>query len=124
LYGGFADAGLYGSATSGLIALGTGTGFIGAVEAIGQSIGVYAAVIEIDDEEVPEERFGIFATAAAEGASATFAGFFEGDVEVTGNLAKGSGTFKIDHPLDPANKYLYHSFVESPDMMNIYNGNI
>ncbi|PYT04499.1 MAG: hypothetical protein DMF60_15165, partial [Acidobacteria bacterium] len=36
----------------------------------------------------------------------------------------GAGSFKIDHPLDPANKYLYHSFVESPDMMNIYNGNI
>jgi len=31
---------------------------------------------------------------------------------------------KIDHPLDPTNKYLYHSFVESPDMMNVYNGNI
>ena len=30
----------------------------------------------------------------------------------------------IDHPLDPENKYLYHSFVESPDMMNIYNGNV
>jgi hypothetical protein len=26
--------------------------------------------------------------------------------------------------LDPANKYLYHSFVESPDMMNVYNGNV
>ncbi|MGC2474320.1 MAG: hypothetical protein WA485_08290 [Candidatus Sulfotelmatobacter sp.] len=39
-----------------------------------------------------------------------------------GNLSKGSGSFKIDHPLDPANKYLEHSFVESPDMMNIYNG--
>jgi hypothetical protein len=39
-----------------------------------------------------------------------------------GNLSKGSGSFKIDHPLDPANKYLSHSFVESPDMMNIYNG--
>src|SRR5262249_37093110 len=25
---------------------------------------------------------------------------------------------------DPANKYLSHSFVESPDMMNIYNGSI
>jgi hypothetical protein len=36
---------------------------------------------------------------------------------------KPGGSFKIDHPLDPANKYLYHSFVESPDMMNIYNGN-
>ncbi len=53
-----------------------------------------------------------------------FAGYFNGDVSIVGNLSKGSGTFKIDHPLDPANKYLIHSFVESPDMMNIYNGNI
>ncbi|MEY2547077.1 MAG: hypothetical protein QOG48_2194 [Verrucomicrobiota bacterium] len=43
---------------------------------------------------------------------------------VTGSFSKGSGTFKIDHPLDPANKFLYHSFVESPDMMNVYNGNV
>jgi hypothetical protein len=56
--------------------------------------------------------------------NAGLAGSFIGDVEVTGSLAKGGGSFKIDHPLDPANKYLYHSFVESPDMMNIYNGNI
>ena len=53
-----------------------------------------------------------------------FAGVFEGDVTVQGNLSKSGGSFKIDHPLDPANKYLYHSFVESPDMMNIYNGNV
>ena len=46
------------------------------------------------------------------------------DLNVLGELTKGSGTFKIDHPLDPANKYLSHSFVESPDMMNIYNGNV
>ncbi len=45
-----------------------------------------------------------------------------GDVHIKGNLSKGSGSFQIDHPLDPANKYLYHSFVESPDMMNVYNG--
>ncbi|WAC02029.1 hypothetical protein N7U66_19830 [Lacinutrix neustonica] len=43
-----------------------------------------------------------------------------GDLNVTGNIAKGGGTFKIDHPLDPKNKYLVHSFVESPEMMNIY----
>jgi hypothetical protein len=48
----------------------------------------------------------------------------EGNLNVTGHLSKGSGSFKIDHPLDPANKYLSHSFVESPDMMNIYNGNV
>jgi hypothetical protein len=47
-----------------------------------------------------------------------------GDLNVIGNISKGGGTFKIDHPLDPTNKYLYHSFIESPDMLNIYNGNI
>ena len=51
-------------------------------------------------------------------------GFYAGNLSVTGKLTKGSGSFKIDHPLDPANKYLSHSFVESPDMMNVYNGNI
>jgi hypothetical protein len=58
------------------------------------------------------------------GAGGQVAGFFKGNVTVQGILAKTAGTFKIDHPQDPANKYLYHSFVESPDMMNIYNGNI
>ncbi|HMF10382.1 MAG TPA: hypothetical protein VKJ00_14685, partial [Thermoanaerobaculia bacterium] len=47
-----------------------------------------------------------------------------GNVSVTGTVSKGGGSFKIDDPIDPENKYLYHSFVESPDMMNIYNGNI
>ncbi len=47
-----------------------------------------------------------------------------GNLTVSGSLAKAGGSFKIDHPLDPENKYLYHSFVESPDMMNIYNGNV
>lgn len=52
------------------------------------------------------------------------AGFFVGDVFIAGNLVKTSGTFKIDHPLDPANSFLSHSFVESPDMLNIYNGEV
>jgi trimeric autotransporter adhesin len=47
-----------------------------------------------------------------------------GNLYVDGQISKGSGTFKIDDPIDPANKYLSHSFVESPDMMNIYNGNM
>ena len=49
-------------------------------------------------------------------------GSFAGNLTVTGNVSKGGGSFKIDHPLDPANKYLSHSFVESPDMMDLYNG--
>lgn len=57
--------------------------------------------------------------------NATGNGFvFAGNVAVNGTLSKSAGTFKIDHPQDPANKYLIHSFVESPDMMNVYNGNV
>lgn len=52
------------------------------------------------------------------------AGLFAGNVAVTGNLSKGGGSFKIDHPLDPENQCLYYSFVESPDMLNVYNGNV
>jgi len=52
------------------------------------------------------------------------AGFFRGTVNVTADLnVYGAKNFKIDHPLDPANKYLLHSCIESPDMMNVYNGN-
>jgi len=57
-------------------------------------------------------------------AGSGLAATFSGNVFISGNLAKASGSFMIDHPLDPANKYLYHSFVESPDMMNVYNGNV
>lgn len=67
-------------------------------------------------------RYGIYGSAS--GGAINYAGYFVGGVTVTGTLSKGGGSFKIDHPLDPANKYLYHSFVESPDMMNIYNGNV
>ncbi|NQX98464.1 MAG: hypothetical protein HRT73_11385 [Flavobacteriales bacterium] len=57
------------------------------------------------------------------GFGGTYAGYFNGNVRIIGSITKSSGTFLIDHPLDPANKFLYHSFVESPDMMNVYNGN-
>jgi hypothetical protein len=53
-----------------------------------------------------------------------FAGWFNRNVHVNGTLSKAAGSFKIDHPLDPENRYLYHSFVESPEMMNVYSGNV
>ena len=69
---------------------------------------------------------GVGVAGSATGAG--LAGQFTGNVQITGNLtvtgtvSKSGGSFRIDHPLDPEHKYLYHSFVESPDMMNIYNG--
>ena len=47
---------------------------------------------------------------------------FAGNLAITGALSKGSGTFVIDHPLDPKNMLLVHSFMESPDVKNVYNG--
>jgi hypothetical protein len=67
-------------------------------------------------------NYGVYGSAW--GGTASKAGYFNGSVTVTGIMSKGGGSFMIDHPLDPENKYLYHSFVESPDMMNVYNGNV
>jgi len=58
------------------------------------------------------------------GATDGLAGLFIGDVEIMGNLSAASKMFKIDHPLDPENKYLNHVSIESPDMKNIYDGNV
>jgi hypothetical protein len=67
------------------------------------------------------DGFGLFAEATGSGGIAVYA---DGNATVSGSLSKGGGSFRIDHPLDPGGKYLYHSFVESPDMMNVYNGTV
>jgi hypothetical protein len=54
-----------------------------------------------------------------------WAGYFTGSVEVTGDLyVDGTKHFKIDHPLAPASKYLIHASIESPDVKNLYDGNV
>ena len=46
------------------------------------------------------------------------------DLTVTGALSKGSGSFKIDHPLPELSEtnYLVHSFIEGPQADLIYRG--
>jgi hypothetical protein len=68
------------------------------------------------------QSFGIYTQAASAGDP--FAMYANGRVHVNGTLSKAAGSFKIDHPLEPERKWLQHSFVESPDMMNVYNGNV
>ena len=50
----------------------------------------------------------------------------DGAATFTGSLAKGSGSFKIDHPLDSKKDThnLVHSFVEAPQADNIYRGRV
>jgi trimeric autotransporter adhesin len=57
-------------------------------------------------------------------AGSGYAGYFTGNVGATGSFTGGLDAVKIDHPLDPANKYLFHASVESSEMMNIYTGNV
>ncbi len=101
--GGASAWGVYGKSTS-------NNGVVGETNT---AFGVYGVCTGVGTGVVGEDKNG-----------SGHAGYFIGRVTVTGNLTKGAGSFKIDHPLDPENKYLYHSFVESPDMMNVYNGNV
>lgn len=92
--------GVYASSTNGTGLYGTG------------STGIYAYT--------PNGGTGLYASGGNSGTGT--AALLYGNVNVTGSLSKGGGSFLIDHPLDPANRSLYHSFVESPDMKNIYDG--
>jgi hypothetical protein len=49
---------------------------------------------------------------------------FHGNVVITGSLSKGSGSFLIDHPLDPENRLLRHNFMESPENLVVYRGKV
>jgi hypothetical protein len=68
----------------------------------------------------------VYGQATSGGWAGRFTGsvLVEGNLIVQGSVSKPAGSFRIDHPLDPANKFLSHSFVESPDMKNIYDGNV
>jgi len=98
---------------------GAGGMFTGGSAPGGSGAGVIA--IGGDSNVTAEGGNGIY---AQPGLNGRYAGEFKGDVVVFGNIYKSGGSFKIDDPADPADKYLSHSFVESPDMMNIYNGNV
>jgi hypothetical protein len=52
-------------------------------------------------------------------ATAGFAVYAVGDMG-----ASGVKPFRIDHPQDPANKYLLHYAAESPEVLNIYRGTV
>ena len=52
------------------------------------------------------------------------AGYFIGDVYATGQIGSGDNAVKMDHPLDPASKYLSHSAVISSDMKTMYDGTV
>jgi hypothetical protein len=108
------STGVYGSSASGFGVRGFSTaidrfGVVGVAENGSNSNGVRG---------ISTAGIGVYGTGGA------WAGYFQGNIYVSGACTGCLGSSKIDHPLDPQNKYLVHSAVESPDMMNVYNGNI
>lgn len=91
----------------------------------GDGLRVYAKVSRGDSwGTVYAVNQGTSPTLYASNTGGGRAAFLHGDVHVNGTLTKAGGAFCIDHPLEPETKTLSHSFVESPDMMNVYNGNV
>jgi len=88
-------------------------GAVGGVLAEGGSLGVHSITNSANS-------IAVLARAPQGGK----AGYFEGSVIVNGNFTVQSGNklFKIDHPLDPQNKYLLHNAVESSERKNVYDG--
>ena len=102
-----------------------------ASDANSQSIAIEGFGSGIDGIAIYGEDDNGIASVGLQGVSSSgFAVFASGNAAVTGNLTvdgsitAGTKDFKIDHPLDPANEYLYHASVESSEMMNIYTGNV
>jgi hypothetical protein len=91
----------------------TGHGGIG-VLALGGSGHFGGDGIDVSRGEGLESRAGVFHGPVQ----------VDGDLNVSGSFSAGHKDFKIDHPLDPANKYLYHASVESSEMLNIYTHNV
>jgi hypothetical protein len=91
------------------------------------TIGVVGEGADMGVNGISTRGAGVFAQSASGTGIYAYsytghAAYLDGRVYIRGPVEKPGGSFKIDHPLDPANKYLSHSFVESSDMKNIYDG--
>jgi hypothetical protein len=73
--------------------------------------------IGVSGENTSGGSFGIGVAGQAAPNSGR-AGFFDGGI----SIINGPNSFKIDHPLDPENKYLVHTSVESSEKKNVYDG--
>ena len=67
-------------------------------------------------------NYGVFGS-AFNGSGDNYAGYFDGALFAISASATVK-SFLIDHPLDPANKFLRHSSIESDQRMNIYRGEV
>ena len=103
-----------------------------------------AAALSVQATDFSTANYGLHATSAGAGGTGVYgeaengslavgvwgvsssglAGLFSGNLSVSGTITAGTKDFKIDDPIDPANKFLYHASVESSQMKTIYDGTV
>jgi len=121
------NAGIRGVSNTSVAVLGGSNSGVGVEGSSGSNYGVWGQSTGSDGVRgVSTNGNGIYGT-----SSNGFAGQFLGQVYVTGNMTvtgnccqSSAGSYRIDDPTDPANKYLYQSAVESSDMLGIYRGHV
>ncbi|MBI3477534.1 MAG: DNRLRE domain-containing protein [Acidobacteria bacterium] len=87
-----------------------------AVQAIGSGTTVYTMAVFNANTQGP-----IFFAQNGSGGSCSIEA--NGDLFCSGSINGSAKNFRLDHPLDPANKYLTHTSIESSEMLNLYTGN-
>jgi len=108
----------------GAICLSQGNGAIGygaectAINNAGGGFGVFAQAASNGGDGV-----GVYGSASSNSGE-NWAGYFSGDVYVSGTVSSPANKIVIDHPLDPENKFLVQNAVESPEMLEAYSGNV
>jgi hypothetical protein len=111
--------------------VGTGAGSLGVEGTGGESLSTFTGGSGGNFTGGYAEGTGIggdgvdaYAGDSAESDNEGYAGYFGGSIFVTGTVLPSDVKATIDHPLDPANKYLVQATVQSSEMVNIYSGNV
>ena len=121
LYG--VTSSIFGNAgTAGVLGESAGTGGYGVYAYHSSSSGFGIALEAFSNGQGP--AFEADANGGGSAAQLNGAVSVSGNLSVSGAISAGTKDFKIDDPADPANKFLVHTSVESPQAVNIYDGNI
>jgi len=126
------STGVFGISDSGFGVSGSSTGNVGVHGDSTSSNGVLGISTEkagVVGENTDGDGIGGISCDSCDDAAVVgigkIAGSFTGEVLVADDLVvNGLKAFHIDHPLDPANKYLNHFSVESNEVLDSYSGNV
>lgn len=92
------------------------------------TLGCYLNLCDASGNNGANYTFNIRGLASGGSAQATLSAInlVASAVSITGSLSKGSGSFRIDHPLPQleATHHLVHSFIEGPQADLIYRGKV